>query len=100
MSSGLNSLEEESAKKLSCIELMVYYESVKVRVIGYLSEFTDGMLPENPEGCQYSRLALILGQYRHLYAHLGNINAAKMVQTGEWTRVVGMDSDFSLRPYE
>ena len=31
-----------------------------------------------------------MGQMRHFYAHLGNINATPIIETGKWPRVVGM----------
>ncbi len=38
---------------------------------------------------------MILGQFRHLYAHLGNINATTILRTGQWPRVVGLEGDLS-----
>ena len=97
---NLNSLDIESAKVLTREELASYFGSVKAKITRYLDALTDEMLYEKPEGCQYTRLALILGQYRHLYSHLGNINCTTIIQTGKWPRVVGMDGDFSRGLYE
>ena len=77
--------------------MLGYYESVKTKVLGYLEMLTDDRLAEKPPGCPYTRLTLRLGKYRHLYTHLGNINAAVMVQAGQWPRVVGLDGDFTNR---
>ncbi len=97
---GLNSLDANSEKVLSKEELLKYYESVKAKISGYLHSLTDEMLGSGPEGCKHSRLALILGQFRHLYAHLGNINCTTIIETGEWPKVVGLDADFSKGLYE
>ena len=42
-----------------------------------------------PRGCVSNRLGLILSQYRHFYAHLGNINATTIIETDQWPRVLG-----------
>jgi hypothetical protein len=47
------------------------------------------MLYEVPKGCRDNRLSLILSQYRHFYAHLGNINATTIIETNKWPRVAG-----------
>ena len=54
----------------------------------YLDTLSDEMLYEKPNGCNYTRLALVLGQYRHLNCHLGNINCTTIIETGEWPRVL------------
>lgn len=97
---GLNSLDAESAKKLSRGELSEYYVQVRSKVMDFLDTLEDEQLAEAPEDCPFSRLALILGQYRHLCFHLGNINGTTILQTGLWPRVVGLDGDFSKGLYE
>lgn len=46
-------------------------------------------LYEVPNGCVSNRLGLILSQYRHFYAHLGNINGTTIIETNRWPRVIG-----------
>jgi hypothetical protein len=73
---GLNSLDvpvEDGEALLSRGELLDYFGAIRGKVFPYLESLTDEMLAEKSEACAYSRMALILGQYRHLYAHLGNI---------------------------
>ncbi|MCL1963978.1 MAG: DinB family protein [Firmicutes bacterium] len=96
----LNSLDVPSEKALSRELLLDYLASIKAKVMQYLEDLTDERLAENPEDCPHSRLALILGQYRHVYAHLGNINATTIIQTGRWPRVVGLEGDLSKGLYE
>lgn len=31
----------------------------------------------------------MFSQYRHFYAHLGNINGTTIIQTNQWPRVIG-----------
>jgi len=96
----LNSLDIPSGRVLIREELLSYFETIKNKLYLYLDALTDDMLCEKPSGCPYNRMALVLGQFRHLYAHMGNINATTILATGKWPRVVGMDADFSKGPYE
>lgn len=85
----LNSLDITSEKVLSREELSQYLSSVHRKIMDYLDSLTDEMLYDVPEGCRNNRLSLILGQFRHFYAHLGNINATTIIETNKWPRVIG-----------
>ena len=87
---NLNSLDIPSVKVLSRNDLLQYLEKVKEKIMSYLDSLTDDMLYAIPEGCKSNRLSLILSQFRHFYAHLGNINATTIIETNEWPRVVGI----------
>lgn len=97
---NLNSLDIKSEKVLTQNELLKYYDSIHLKVMSYLDALTDEMLSEKPDGCNCTRLALILGQYRHVCYHMGNINATTMILTGKWPRVVGLDGDLSKGMFE
>lgn len=86
---NLNSLDIISEKVLSREELLQYLGSIKVKIINYLDKLTDEMLYDIPLGCKSNRLGLILSQFRHFYAHLGNINATTIIETNKWPRVIG-----------
>lgn len=86
---NLNSLDIPSEKTLSREVLSAYLEDVRDKIMAYLDTLTDEKLYEIPEGCASNRLGLILSQYRHFYAHLGNINATTIMETNEWPRVIG-----------
>ena len=62
---------------------------ISIKILAYLESLTDDMLYEIPPDCKCSRLTLILSQFRHFYAHLGNINATTIIETNKWPRVVG-----------
>lgn len=87
---GLNSLDYMGNKILSREELLEYFETVKAKIMNYLDNLNDYDLYENPEGYKHNRLECIIGQMRHFYCHLGNINATTIIETGKWPRVVGM----------
>lgn len=86
---NLNSLDIPSEKTLSRDQLAAYLASVKEKIMAYIDSLTDEKLYEVPSGCVSNRLGLILSQYRHFYAHLGNINATTIVETNQWPRVIG-----------
>lgn len=97
---GLNSLDIESSKTLSREELNFYFDTIKSKIYSYLGSLTDDMLYTKPVNCPYTVLELILGQYRHLDCHLGNINCTTIINTGKWPRVVGLDGDLTKGLYE
>jgi hypothetical protein len=97
---NLNSLNIKSSRILTRNELIEYFNLIKIKINEYLSTLTDEMLSEKPGGCTYTRLALILGQYRHLCCHIGNINCTTIIETGKWPRVVGLDGNFTKELYE
>jgi hypothetical protein len=86
---NLNSLDITSEKSLSRDELLQYLSSVQEKIMNYLDTLTDEMLYDIPAGCKSNRLGLILSQFRHFYAHLGNINATTIMETNQWPRVIG-----------
>lgn len=88
---GLNSLDIPSEKVLSRDELAAYLESVRSKIMAYVDSLTDEQLYEVPNGCKLNRLGMILSQYRHFYAHLGNINATTIIETNKWPRVVNAE---------
>lgn len=92
---NLNSLDIPSETVLSKAQLDGYLETASAKIRGYLAGLSDGQLSEKPEGCEFTRLSLILGQFRHLYAHLGIINGATIEATGKWPRVIGLSAKFA-----
>lgn len=71
-------------------QLQEYLQSIKAKITDYLDSLDDEMLYEIPTGCKQNRLGLIMSQFCHFYAHLGNINATTIVETNQWPRVVGI----------
>lgn len=86
---NLNSLNHVSERALSREELLRYLADIRVKIMGYLGSLTDGMLYEIPPDCNRNRLSIMISQYRHFYAHLGNINATTIMETNRWPRVIG-----------
>lgn len=90
----LNSLDIASENGLSREKLIQYFNEIKAKINSYLEDLTDDMLAEKPEDCEYTRLALVLGQYRHLMCHIGIINGSTIYETGKWPRVVGLTENY------
>ena len=76
---GLNSLDYMGEKVLSREELLAYFEQVKTKILNYLDSLNDENLYEKPDGYKHIRLECIMGQMRHFYCHLGNINATTII---------------------
>ena len=70
--------------------LIDYFETIKEKIMEYLNSLSDEDLYEKPDGCEYNRLSLILGQFRHFHCHMGNINATTIYNTNQWPKVLGM----------
>lgn len=87
---SLNSLDIPSNDVLSREQLQEYLGCIKLKISDYLNGLNDEMLYEIPNGCEQNRLGLIMSQFRHFYAHLGNINATTIMATNKWPRVVGI----------
>ena len=87
---GLNSLDCISDKSLSRDDLLEYFEKVNNKIMNYLDNLNDADLYEKPDGYNHNRLECMIGQMRHFYCHLGNINATTIIRTNKWPRVVGM----------
>ena len=91
---GLNSLDDRVFEpRLSREDLLAYCAAIREKVFAYIAGVSDEQWAQAPEGCEFMRLELILGQFRHVYAHMGNINAVTMQQTGQWPRVIGLDGE-------
>jgi hypothetical protein len=86
---NLNSLDIKSEKILSREDLLQYLEKIRIKILKYLDSLSDDMLYEIPPDCKGNRLSLIFSQFRHFYAHLGNINATTIIETNKWPRVIG-----------
>lgn len=96
---NMNSLDIMTEKVLSREDLLHYFEYVREKIMKYVNSLTDEMLYDILPDCSTNRLSHILGQYRHFYAHLGNINATTIIETNKWPRVKGVKSE-SGRLYE
>jgi hypothetical protein len=75
-------------------QLMAYLDEVEQKTYDYLDSLTDADLYEKPEGSRYTRLELILRQYRHISFHTGMLNAQTILQTGKFPMWVSETSKY------
>ncbi|MDE8718286.1 DinB family protein, partial [[Eubacterium] siraeum] len=81
---------------LSDKELLDYLHKVKIKTENYLDNLSDEDLNEKPDGCEYTRLELILGQFRHISSHIGMINGQTIERKGRFpvfSGLVGKQTD-------
>ena len=71
-------------------KLIGYMDYVKDKVNKYLSELRDEDLYEKPANCPYTRLQMILAQYRHSMFHCGMSELANYDSTDEWLEYTGL----------
>ena len=107
---GLNSLDDPVFEPhLSREDLLAYHAQIRAKCLAYLETLRDEdwvrdlesrAWTQAPERRSWAPIELLLGQFRHIYAHLGNINAVTMQQTGRWPRVVGLEWQISDELWE
>ena len=79
---GMDNPDNPCNKVLSDEQLLDYLHKVRAKTEKYLDELSDEELDEKPDGCEYTRLELILGQFRHISSHIGMINGQTIERTG------------------
>ena len=73
-------------------KLLEYFEYVKNKIEKYLDGLTSEELLQKPEGCEYTRLELILGQFRHQMWHVGLTSAITFENKNVWNKFSGMNA--------
>ncbi|MBR3446725.1 MAG: DinB family protein [Oscillospiraceae bacterium] len=73
-------------------ELLDLLESVRTKSMRYLENLTDTMLNECPPECPYTRLELILMQFRHISVHIGMLHGLTVEKTGRFPQYVSPHS--------
>ena len=81
---GMDNPDNPTNVVLSDEQLLEYLDQVEAKTLAYLDTLTDDMLYEKPENCNYTRLELVLRQYRHISFHTGMLNGQTAVATGQF----------------
>ena len=71
-------------------KLVQYMDFVKEKINKYLLGLSDEDLSKKPDNCEYTRLQMILAQYRHSMFHCGMSEIATYDSTDEWLDYVGL----------
>lgn len=77
-----------------------YFYTIKAKLSVYLTELHDEDLLQKPDHCEWTRLTLILTQYRHLHLHLGMLMGFVQAETGLLPRTLRPGEDLPKPPYD
>ena len=81
---GMDNPDNPTPVVLTDRQLLDYLDAVEKKTMDYLDTLTDEMLYEKPEGCRYTRLELVLRQFRHISFHTGMLNGQTALATGQF----------------
>lgn len=73
-------------------KLLSYLDYVEEKINLYFETLTAEELLQKPKGCDYSRLELILAQFRHLMWHVGLSSGITFNATGKWNTFTGLSA--------
>jgi hypothetical protein len=62
-----------------------------MKISAYLNELETDTLENNPYGCQFSKMTLLLGQFRHLMYHIEYLHACLKNHTGKAPKYMGLE---------
>ena len=79
---GMDNPDNQTDVTLSDSELLAYLDQIENKTLSYLDSLTDDMLYKKPEKCPYTRMELVLRQYRHLSFHTGMLNDQTALANG------------------
>ena len=91
---GMDDPEKACTIILSDEQLLSYLEQIEKKTCEYLDTLSDEKLYEKPNGCPYTRMELVLRQFRHLSFHTGMLNGQTAVATGEFPMWVSETSKY------
>jgi len=91
---GMDNPDNPTSVILSDEDLLAYLDHVEKKTFDYLDSLTDDMLYQKPDKCPYTRMELVLRQYRHLSFHTGMLNGQTAVATGKFPMWVSETSKY------
>lgn len=94
---GMDNPDNRCDLVLSDTQLLEYLDRVKCKTLDYIDSLDDNALRENPEGCRYTRIELILGQFRHINHHIGMLNGQTVERTGRFPLFCGLTGTKRLK---
>ena len=80
---GMDNPWNPASAVLSDSELLAYLDRIEQKTFAYLDTLTDEMLCECPPDCSFTRMELVLRQFRHLSFHTGMLYGQTALATGE-----------------
>ncbi len=82
--------ESDVSIVISKKQLLDYLDFIKTKINKYFDELKVEDLAKKPEGLEYTRLELILAQFRHLMWHVGLSSGISFSASGEWNEFTGL----------
>ena len=82
--------EPDTSIVISRQQLLDYFGYVRAKINSYFDTLTPEGLTDTPEGCEYTRLELILAQFRHMMWHVGLSSGITFQAKGEWNEFTGL----------
>lgn len=86
---GMDNPDNPCSIELSDEQLLEYLYTVRDKTLQYIDSLTDEMLAEKPESCPYTRMELVLRQFRHISLHTGMLNGLTVEKTGNFPVYTG-----------
>lgn len=90
---GLDNPDKPSSTVLTDSQLIEYLSKVREKTFAYLDTLDDSDLYEKPKDCPYTRLELVLGQFRHISLHTGMLNGQTIERTDRFPVALGLDKN-------
>lgn len=81
---GMDNPDNPCPIELTDEQLLDYLDMIEQKTYDYLDSLSDEMLGQKPEGCIYTRLELVLRQFRHISFHTGMLNGQTAINTGKF----------------
>lgn len=94
---GMDNPDNPCSIELSNEQLLEYLETVRQKTFNYLDALTDKELYECPENCEFTRMDLILIQFRHMSIHTGMLNGQTTELTGKFPVYVSPHTAYRLK---
>ena len=91
---GMDNPDNPTSVVLSDEQLLSYLDAIEKKTMDYLDSLTDEDLYNKPENCIYTRMELVLRQFRHLSFHTGMLNGQTAVATGKFPMWVSETSGY------
>ena len=82
--------EPDTSIIISRQQLLDYLGYIRAKINSYFETLTPEELTDTPEGCEYTRLELILAQFRHMMWHVGLSSGITFEASGEWNEFTGL----------
>ncbi|MCM1333806.1 MAG: hypothetical protein NC084_01505 [Bacteroides sp.] len=81
---GMDDPDRPCSVVLSDGELLELLDRIERKTYDYLNALTDRELYERPPECPFTRLELVLIQFRHMNFHTGMLNGQTIERTGKF----------------